>query len=186
MGRIALIVIVVIVLVAAAGVGGYSLGNQAGFQRANQIRQQFFAGRGGNGGAGGAGGAGGGGFAGGFGRSIPATVKSVNGDVVVVTVGQRDVNIQLNNQTQILKSGQGSRSDLVAGARVMITAEGNGGAAGSGGAGATGGAGGTGGTGGGTGSGRSGGTGGGTGGTGGGGFGMGTFNAASIVILPPQ
>jgi hypothetical protein len=132
MGRTILIIVIVVVLIAATGVGAYAMGNNAGFQRANAVRQQFFQGRqptgsesqpGGNfgGGAfgGGAGGAPGGNFAG---RGIQGTVKSINGDTMVVTIGTRDVTVTLDSNTQFEKTASASKSDLATGARVTVTA----------------------------------------------------------------
>ncbi len=171
MGRIALIIVVAIVLVIAAGAAGYTLGNQAGFQRANQVRQQFFAGRGTGGqGAFGGGGTGtgtGGNGSGAFARNIQGSIKSVNGDTMVVTIGQRDVTVNITSQTQINKEAPGSKDQLAAGTRVLITPEGGAGGFGGGGAGGSGGTGST-----------TGGAGGSNGNT--------TINAASILITGAQ
>jgi hypothetical protein len=138
MARTILISLVVAIVVGvAAGYGGYTMGNNAGFQRANQIRQQFAQQRqGGQGGAGGFGAGGGGGGNRAF--ELQGVVKSVDGNTMVVTIGQRDVTVTLTDQTQFLKSVSGTRTDLAAGARVMIApvAGGGNGSGGAGGAGA--------------------------------------------------
>jgi hypothetical protein len=155
MGRTILIALVVAIVVGgAAGFGGYKMGDTAGFARANQVRQQFAQTR--QGGQGGTGGAGGGNRA----FELQGTVKSVDGNTMVVTIGQRDVTVTLTDKTQFLKSVSGTRTDLAAGARVMVAPEGgNAGGAGTGG------------------------NGGGAGGAGGASTAM---NAASVTILPAQ
>jgi len=164
MGKTILITLVVAIVVGGvAAFGGYKMGDNAGFQRANLVRQQFAQSRqGGQGQFGQGAGAGGGNRA----FELQGTVKSVDGDTLTVTVGQRDVTVKLSNTTQILKSVASTRTDLVAGAHVIITpAAGNAG----GGAGA------------GTGS------GGGTGASGAGaGSASGTLNAASVTVVPSQ
>ena len=155
MGRTILISLVVAIVVGgAAAFGGYKMGDGAGFERANQVRQQFAQSRqGGQGQFGQGAGAGGGNRA----FELQGTVKSVDGDTLTVTVGQRDVTVKLSNTTQILKSVASTRTDLVAGAHVMITpAAGN---AGGGGTGAS--------------------------GTGAGGA-SGTLNAAMVTVVPSQ
>ena len=132
MGKTILVaVFVAIVVGGAAGFGGYKMGDSAGFQRANQVRQEFAQTR--QGGQGGMGGL----VAGGGNRAfeLQGAVKSVNGNTMVVTIGQRDVTVTLTDKTQFLKSVAGARTDLAAGARVMVAPEG-GNAGGAGGAGA--------------------------------------------------
>jgi hypothetical protein len=155
--------VVAIVVGGAAAFGGYKMGDSAGFERANQVRQQFAAsrqgGQGGQGqfGQGGAGGAGGGNR----GFELQGVVKSIDNNTLTVTIGQRDVTVTLTDKTQFLKSVAGVRTDLAAGARVMVAPE-----AGVGG--------------GGTGTGGGNGTGGGAGGAGA------AINAASVTVLPAQ
>ncbi len=115
MGRTILIALVVAIVVGgAAAYGGYKMGDTAGFERANLVRQQFAQTR--QGGQGGQGGAGGGTRA----FELQGTVKSVDGNTMVVTIGQRDVTVTLTDKTQFLKSVAGARTDLAAGARVMV------------------------------------------------------------------
>ena len=128
MGRTILIALVVAIVVGgAAAYGGYKMGDTAGFARANLVRQQFAQTR--QGGQGGGGGTGGGNRA----FELQGTVKSVDGNTMIVTIGQRDVTVTLTDKTQFLKSVAGARTDLTAGARVMIAPEttsgGNGGSA---------------------------------------------------------
>ncbi len=131
MGKTILIVLIVIIVGAAAGYGGYRMGDSAGFERANQVRQQFFQQRQlgqGNTGAGGTGGLGAAGIgAQGRGAGISGVIKSVEGDTLTLALGQRDVQVKLSDKTQVLKTSPGTRAELAAGARVMITSEGTGG-----------------------------------------------------------
>ena len=131
MGRTILIALVVAIVVGgAAAYGGYKMGDTAGFQRANLVRQQFAQTR--QGGQGGTGGFGAGGGNRAF--ELQGTVKSVDGNAMTVTIGQRDVTVTLTDKTQFLKSVSGTRTDLAAGARVMVAPEGgNAGGAGTGG-----------------------------------------------------
>ena len=132
MGRTILIALVVAIVVGgAAGFGGYKMGDSAGFQRANQVRQEFAQTR--QGGQGGQGQVGTGGFGGNRAFELQGTVKSVDGNTMTVTIGQRDVTVMLTDKTQFLKSVAGARTDLAAGARVMVAPEG-GNAGGAGGA----------------------------------------------------
>ena len=132
MARTILIALVVAIVVGgAAAYGGYKMGDTAGFERANLVRQQFAQTRqGGQGGGTGANGGGNRAF------ELQGTVKSVDGNAMTVTIGQRDVTVTLTDKTQFLKSVAGARTDLAAGARVMVAPEGgNAGGAGAGGSG---------------------------------------------------
>ena len=161
MGRTILIVFVVAIVVGgAAAFGGYKMGDSAGFERANQVRQQFAQTRQGVQGQGGQGGFGGGTGVGGSANrafELQGVIKSVDGDKMTITIGQRDVTVTLTDKTQFLKSIAGARTDLAAGGRVMVAPE-----AGSNGS---------------TGTGGGGGTGGGAGGS---------VSAASVTLLPAQ
>ncbi len=160
MGRTILIALVAAIVVGgAAGFGGYKMGDTAGFARANQVRQQFLQQRQTAGGQGQqASGLG----AAGANRAIQGVVKSVDGDTLTVTLGQRDMQVKLSDKTQIEKTASGTRADLTAGTRVLVTPE-NGGGSGNGNA---------------TGGGGSTGSGSATGGN--------SFNAVSVLILPAQ
>ena len=152
MGRTILIVFVVAIVVGgAAAFGGYKMGDSAGFERANQVRQQFAQTR--------QGGQSGQGQGGNRAFELQGTVKSVDGNTMTVTIGQRDVTVTLTDKTQFLKSVAGARTDLAAGALVMVAPVAGGGNGG--------GAGGT-------------GAGGGTGGA------SAAVNAASVTVLPAQ
>jgi len=158
MGKMILIVLVVAMVVGgAAAFGGYKMGDSAGFERANQVRQQFTQTRQGSQGQGGQGGFAAGTSSGGVGNrafELQGTVKSVDGSTLIVTIGQRDVTVTLTDKTQFLKSVAGARTDLAAGARVMVAPDAGSGV----------------------------GTGGGTGGTGG----AGSTSAASVTLLSAQ
>jgi hypothetical protein len=133
MGKTILIVFIVIVVGAIAAFAGYRVGDGAGFERANQVRQQFFqqrqTGQGNAGGfasgVGGSSGVAGGGSGAGRALTVQGTIKSIDGDTLTVMLGNRDVKVNLSNKTQLLKSVAGTRDELAAGARVMITPEGN-------------------------------------------------------------
>jgi hypothetical protein len=141
MGRTILIAVVVAIVVAViAGFVGYRTGDAAGFERANLVRQQFAQTRqGAQGNTSGGFGAGGGGNRA---FELQGTVKSINDNTMIVTIGQRDVTVTLTDQTQFLKSVSGARTDLVSGAHVAVTPEGGnaGGTGAGGGSGITGGA----------------------------------------------
>ena len=130
MGKTILIALVVAIVVGgAAAYGGYKMGDTAGFERANLVRQQFAQTR--QSGQGGQGQNGTGGFGAGGGNrafELQGTVKSVDGNTITVTIGQRDVTVTLTDKTQFLKSVAGARTDLAAGARVMVAPETTGGA----------------------------------------------------------
>ncbi len=129
MGRTILISFVVAIVVGgAAAFGGYKMGDSAGFQRANQVRQQFAQQRqaaGGQGQQSGFGGTGGGGQ--GRGAGITGVIKSVDGGTLTVTIGQRDVQVSLSDKTQIERTASGTRADLTAGTRVLVTPDSGGG-----------------------------------------------------------
>lgn len=140
MGKTILIALVAAIVVGfAAGFGGYKMGDSAGFERANLVRQQFAQSRqGGQGNGGGFGGAGGGGNRA---FELQGVVKSIDSNTMTVTIGQRDVTVTLTDKTQFLKSVAGARTDLAAGARVMVAPEASAGGAATGGGTGTGGGG---------------------------------------------
>jgi len=136
MGKTILIALVAAIVVGfAAGFGGYKMGDSAGFERANLVRQQFAQSRQGGQGNGGAGGAGNRAF------ELQGVVKSIDSNTMTVTIGQRDVTVTLTDKTQFLKSVAGARTDLAAGARVMVAPEASAGGAATGGGTGTGGGG---------------------------------------------
>ena len=122
MAKTVLIMLVVAVVVGlAAGFGGYKMGDTAGFERANLVRQQFAQSRQGGQGQFGQSGTG---SSASRSAGISGVIKSVDGDTLTVTLGQRDVQVKLSDKTQVEKAGLGNRDDLKAGARVMITSDG--------------------------------------------------------------
>ena len=120
MKRTILIIAIVVVLLAATGIGAYAMGDNAGLQRANAVRQQFFQGRQTNGEQSQQGGTlgGGGNFAG---RGMQGTIKSINGNTLVITLGTREVNVTLDGKTQVERTAPASQSDLAVNERVMVT-----------------------------------------------------------------
>jgi hypothetical protein len=135
MGKTILIALVVaIVAAAAAGLGGYRMGDSAGFERANQVRQQFFQQRQTAGGQGQQGSLG---SSSGQSRGVGITgvIKSVDGNTLTVTIGQRDVQVMLSDKTQIEKAAPGTRAELTAGTRVLVTPNSSGGSGGNSGSG---------------------------------------------------
>jgi hypothetical protein len=136
MAKTILIALVVAIVVGGvAAYGGYKMGDTAGFERANLVRQQFAASRqGGQGGFAQSGGNGTGSNAGRGAFELQGVVKSIDNNTMTITVGQRDVTVTLSDKTQFLKSVAGARTDLAAGARVMVAPEaGAGGGTGTGG-----------------------------------------------------
>ncbi len=122
MGKTILITLVVAIVVGGvAAFGGYKMGDSAGFQRANLVRQQFAQSRQGGQGQSGQSATG---SSASRSASISGVIKSMDGDTLTLTLGQRDVQVKLSDKTQVEKAGSGSRDDLKAGARVMITPDG--------------------------------------------------------------
>lgn len=129
-------VIVGLVLVIAVGVGGFFLGMRyesaqaaaAAADRAAFLQQRLGAqGQGGGffgGAAGGNFGGGTGPGAGNFGGAR-GTIKSVNGDTVIVNGPQGPVTVHLSAEARIFKSVEGSRDDLKTGESVTITGQRN-------------------------------------------------------------
>ena len=124
--KTAVIAAIVVVLIAVVGVGAFFAGSSYGQQQAQNTRAEFFNARGG-GGAGGQfaqNGQNGQNAQGGqtFGRpAATGTVKSVNGDTLVVT--QRDgstVTVTVNSLTQIIKTVNGTPSDLQPGENITV------------------------------------------------------------------
>lgn len=128
MGAIALVVVVVV------GAGAFFAGTAYGQSQANNTRSEFFRNRGGGttGGAGGMGGqlgqngqGGQGGQGGQFaGRGVFGTVKSVNGNTVVLTMQDGStVTVTVNAQTAIQKTTSGTASDIQPGERITVESQ---------------------------------------------------------------
>ncbi len=125
-----LIIAIVAALVIVVGAGSFFAGSAYGQQQAQNVRNDFFRARqGGTGGPNGAQPQNGqnaqGGQNGQFGRPAAfGTIKSVNGNTMVVT--QQDgstVTVTLDSQTQIIKTVNGTTSDLQAGDRVTVMSD---------------------------------------------------------------
>jgi hypothetical protein len=128
---------IVAVLVIVVGVGAFFVGNNHGQQQAQNIRNDFLRARQGGAGApnGAPGQAGQNGQGGQFGQNgqpagpvgRPAafgTVKSVNGNTIVVT--QQDgstVTVTVDSQTAIQKTTNGTISDIQPGERVTVLSD---------------------------------------------------------------
>lgn len=108
-------------LVIVAGVGGYMLGNRNGRASAVDVRNRFFAER-----TGGLGGDARPAFAGDL-RLVDAgtmgTVKSVEGNTIIVTTRNGDVRVQLGDSTVVRKMAEASLQDVQSGETVAVTGE---------------------------------------------------------------
>ncbi len=115
-----IIAAIVVVLIAVVGVGAFFAGSQYGQQQAQNTRAEFFRSR--QGGAGGTDGQNGqNGQGGQFGRGTFGTVKSVNGDNIVLTMQDGStVNVTVNSQTAIQKTVSGAVSDIKPGERITV------------------------------------------------------------------
>jgi hypothetical protein len=124
--KTAVIAAVVVVLIAVVGVGAFFAGSSYGQQQAQNTRAEFLNARQG-GGAGGQFAQNGQNAQGGqsFGRpAASGTVMSVNGDTLVVT--QQDgstVTVTVNSLTQIIKTVNGTPSDLQPGERITVMSD---------------------------------------------------------------
>ncbi len=130
--RTILVIVVVVVLVGVVGVGAFYAGSNYGFAQAQNIRTEFFQGRQGQGGpsaqgtpsANGTRGTGAQGGQGGqlAGRGVNGTVKSVQGNTMVITERNGStVTVTINAQTAIQKLSTGTTSDLQPGMNVVVT-----------------------------------------------------------------
>lgn len=110
------------VLVVVAGVGGYLLGKRAGLQTAVSVRNRFMAERGLQGGWGAQVGTQGGVPMGAMsGRGgVSGTVKSVEGQTVIVTTQNGETKVQLAQDTMVQKMTGGTIQDIQPGQRVMV------------------------------------------------------------------
>jgi len=109
-----------VVLAIVAAVGGYLVGHNAGFQQANNARAAFMAQRFGQG-ANGQGTFTGAARQGGMGTT--GTVKSVDGNTVVVTTRNGDVKVKLSQDTAVQKMAEGSVQDIQPGLRIVVTGD---------------------------------------------------------------
>jgi len=115
------------VLVVIAGIGGYLLGKNAGIAQANSVRQRFMAERFGQAAANGTPwpGANGGfqGAARGQGLAAAGTVKSVEGNIIVVATRNGDVKVQVSDTTPVQKMGPGTLKDIQPGLRITVAGQ---------------------------------------------------------------
>ncbi len=121
-----LVIAIVAALVIVVGAGSFFAGSAYGQQQAQNIRSDFFRARqSGNGTPNGNGTQGQNGQGGQFGRPAAAgTVKSINGNTLVIT--QQDgstVTVTLDVQTQIIKTVNGTTSDLQPGERITVMSD---------------------------------------------------------------
>ena len=113
---IAIVVAAVVVVAAAAGFGGYTAGTSAGRAQALAARTQFLQARGLGGGQGGQG-------AGGQfnpNNFVNGQVKAINGNAIELSTATAVVTVDLGSNTQILKMGAGSASDIQPGERITV------------------------------------------------------------------
>ncbi len=113
-----------VVLVVIAAVGGYMVGHRAGVQQANAARATFMAQR-----------FGGSPIANTLGQGNPAggvrqgamgangTVKSIEGNTIVVTTRTGDVKVKLGQGTTVQKLAPGSVQDIQPGVRIAVTGD---------------------------------------------------------------
>ena len=124
--KTAVIAAIVVLLIAVVGVGAFFAGSAYGQQQAQNTRAEFLNARQG-GGAGGQFAQNGQNGQGGqqFGRpAATGTVKSISGNALVVT--QQDgstVTVTLDSQTQIIKTVNGTPSDLLPGERITVMSD---------------------------------------------------------------
>ncbi len=109
-------------LVVVAGVGGYFLGSNAGRASANAARSRFLAERmGGQGGNGGSGRLATGMFPGGGGTM--GTVKSIEGNTIIVTTRDGEVKVQVRDNTAVRKMADGTLQDVQPGLRITVAGQ---------------------------------------------------------------
>jgi hypothetical protein len=130
-------VVVAIVLVAGAGFGGYVYGVSQGKAQANSVREQFIRERFGQGTPGAQGGqvvTGGQGAQGGQNGQFPAagtfigrgnvgTIKSITGNTVVISTAEKELSVEVSDQTRITTSAQVKVSDLKVGDRIVVAGQ---------------------------------------------------------------
>jgi hypothetical protein len=128
---VVLTVVLWLVSVSAAAFGGHRVGFEAGREAAVDIRQRFAAERAvgppgaavpGSGAAAGVQGSGAGAGVrqmGGVAFTV-GEVKEINGDTMQLSTATEVLSVKLSEQTQIEKTGQASRDDLLPGTRITV------------------------------------------------------------------
>jgi hypothetical protein len=119
MGKRIGLIIGMIIVVVAVGAGAFYGGTVYAATQVNNTRTAFFNGRGGNGGGGGYGGNGGPG-GGGRGGGVIGTIKSVNGNTMLVSTAQNVTTVTLTGSTTIAKTVNGTTADLQPGQNVTV------------------------------------------------------------------
>lgn len=115
----------ILVLGLVAG-GSFYGGMQYQRTQTENLRNAFFAQRGGTPGPGGNGFFGGGtpGPGGqGFGRGANGQIKAIDGNTLTISTPQREVKVTLTDTTQVEKLVAGDRTELVVGATVVVRGE---------------------------------------------------------------
>lgn len=117
-----------VVLVPVAAVGGYMIGSAAGEQRANSVRAEFMAQRfgqaqGNTQGPGQAQAGGTPGFAARGGAGTNGTVKSIDGNTIVVTTASGEVQVRVTADTPVTKMSAGTLKDIQPGMRITVIGE---------------------------------------------------------------
>jgi len=127
-----LIIMGVVVFVILAGAGGFWGGMTYKTNQASQAQARFFEQRGGQPPSDGQFPSGqfqdgqtpnGGQFQGGFRGGTVGQVKSIDGNVLTLSTAQDVTTVNLIDTTKIVKSVEGTTSDLQTGMRVMVTGE---------------------------------------------------------------
>jgi hypothetical protein len=120
-----LITLGALLLLLAVAAGSFYGGMQYQTAQAANVRNQFFADRGGTAPTGAAfpGGNAPAGAAGGPGRGTAGQIKTIDGDTLTISTPQSVVTVTLTEATVVQKSVEGTRDDLVVGAQVVIRGE---------------------------------------------------------------
>ena len=108
MGRKLIYIIGIVVALVAVGVGSFYGGTVYAAQQASSARAAFLNGRGGTGGGGG------------FGGGVAGTIKSINGNTIVLSTAQSEVTVTVSDSTQVMRLTVGKLSDLKVGDRISV------------------------------------------------------------------
>jgi hypothetical protein len=122
-----IVIVIAVIVTAGAGVGGFFAGKAYERNHANSVRNDFFTSRGiqnfnpndaTNGGQNGANPG-----ARAFGGGAFGTVKSIDGNTLVLTTNQSDVTVTLSDTTRIEKTTDVSTADLQVGQNVTVAGQ---------------------------------------------------------------